>query len=302
MTKRPRAWGKRDRQAADPLFAAELTLVGHCIDVAAVTRALLELPTWQRRLLRLAQRERFSLTDLDRLTVLAFLHDVGKAGAGFYSKALTEAQQQGWLRQARAGRAAQGHTRVVAALLDLEEPAIEQHRIALGLDEIARWGGTDRTAGQVPMLDLWLAAVSHHGDPICHDVLAASTPPGKATWLYPVAGYSPLNGLAELGQAARELWPLAFDDPRPFGPPTPGLTHAFAGLVSLADWIGSNTEPKSFPYGLGGTQDTSRWRVALPRARQVLRDLRIDVEDIRAALRAPAPRFADVFGPSLRWP
>ena len=57
------------------------------MDVAAVARALLELPTWRARMQRLAGRT-FTDVDLDRLTALAFLHDVGKAGSGFYSKVL----------------------------------------------------------------------------------------------------------------------------------------------------------------------------------------------------------------------
>ena len=80
-------WGKLDRNSPDRANAPRLSLVAHCIDVAAVTRSLLELPTWLKRLQRLAGRE-FTPLDLYRLTVLAFLHDVGKAGAGFYSKGL----------------------------------------------------------------------------------------------------------------------------------------------------------------------------------------------------------------------
>ena len=83
----PMPWGKLDRDAPDRASAARLSLVGHCIDVAAVTRALLERPTWRTRLQCLAGRE-FTAVDVDRLTVLAFLHDVGKTGAGFYSKGL----------------------------------------------------------------------------------------------------------------------------------------------------------------------------------------------------------------------
>jgi len=41
--------------------------VAHCIDVAAVARALMELPTWRRRMERLAGRA-LSQLDLDRLT------------------------------------------------------------------------------------------------------------------------------------------------------------------------------------------------------------------------------------------
>lgn len=284
MTHNASAWGKLDRSVADRTQAPRLTLVAHCIDVAAVTRALLDLPTWRRRLLCLAQRPRFTATDLDRLTVLAFLHDAGKAGAGFYSKALSKEKRSEWRRRASAPDGAFGHTRVVAALLDVHDAAIQPHRFALGLDAIERWGGADRVEDQVPMLDLWLACVSHHGDPLCHDELAATSQPGAATWLHPIDDYSPLNGLLALGTAARALWPRAFDDETPFGRPTPALTHAIAGVVSLADWIGSNAAESHFPYGLGGQQGIERWPIAIDRARQVLQRLRIDVEAARASL------------------
>lgn len=85
--KPPEPWGKLQRSTpqdlADPSRAPRLSLVAHCIDVAAVVAALLALPTWQARLGTLAKR-RLSALDLSRLCALAFLHDVGKAGAGFY--------------------------------------------------------------------------------------------------------------------------------------------------------------------------------------------------------------------------
>gem|GEM_PF-2300956 len=110
-------WGKLDRCHRDRTTAPRLSLVAHCIDVAAVARALMELPTWRRRMERLAGRA-LSQLDLDRLTVLAFLHDVGKAGAGFYGKALSEDVVQAWRAKSGADRTQQGHTRVVAPLLD----------------------------------------------------------------------------------------------------------------------------------------------------------------------------------------
>ncbi|MFN7695603.1 MAG: HD domain-containing protein [Burkholderiales bacterium] len=88
---RHEAWSKLDRLASDP--KPRLSLVGHCIDVAAVLAALLELPVMRRRLERLTGRPLDGM-DCARLQVLAFLHDVGKAGSGFYSKTLPEAKQQ----------------------------------------------------------------------------------------------------------------------------------------------------------------------------------------------------------------
>jgi CRISPR-associated endonuclease/helicase Cas3 len=292
----PRAWGKLDRSAPDRSTAARLSLVAHCIDVAAVTRALIELPTWQRRLLTLARRPVFSATDLDRLTVLAFMHDVGKAGAGFYSKALPSNVRDPWRSAHRVADDQLGHTRVVAPLLGIDA-TFEAHRKALGLDAIGEWCGSAHPVDQETLIDLWLAAVSHHGEPIAAAALtqSASATGSAPTWTKAIAGYEPLAGLRELGDATRTLWPRAWADPVPFGLPTQALIHAFAGVVSLADWIGSNTDEGFFPYDFA-RQDTSRWQPALERARRVLKAMRLDVGDLQADLRQRSPSFFDVFG------
>lgn len=286
----PEPWGKLDRQAPDRTRAARLSLVGHCIDVAAVTRALLELPTWRARLQRLAGCE-FSPTDLDRLAVLAFLHDAGKAGAGFYSKGVSDGEQAAWLRGAHHDRSQLGHTRVVAPLLGFAGD-YGAHRQALGVEQLRLWGGSNELA-QEPLLDLWMAAVSHHGEPISVEGLRTLANGPHATWTQPIAGYDPLAGLAQLRAAAAVLWPQAYADPRPMREPSQPLIHAFAGLVSLADWIGSNTD--FFPYDLG-PQDVGRWPQAQATARRALREMRIDLEAARADLKARAPQFFDVFG------
>lgn len=285
-------WGKLDRNAADRTRAARLSLVGHCIDVAAVTRALMELPTWNRRLTHLAGR-RLSVTDMDRLTVLAFLHDVGKAGAGFFSKGLSDAEQAAWLGRAHQDRSQLGHTRVVAPLLRFD-PSCARHREALGLEYLRAWAAPDPIA-QEALMDLWMAAVSHHGEPISVDSLttAGNAPMGHATWTEPIAGYDPAHGLTLLHDASVALWPQAYAVAMPMGEISQPLIHAFAGLISLADWIGSNTD--FFPFELG-PQDTGRWPCAKAAAQRALRDMRIDLEASRIDLRARSPSFGSVFG------
>lgn len=262
------AWGKLDRQAPDP--KPRLSLVAHCIDVAAVLAALLELPSWRRRLQRLAGRTLDEI-DLQRLQVLAFLHDVGKAGAGFYSKALPPAEQLPLSQQS--------HTRAVAPLLVNDDPLYESLRQAIGFWDFLRWSDNPGEA-----LSLWLAAVSHHGQPITLDELGGLQSAYKATWSTQLGDYRPLQGLQELGRVARHLWPAAWSE-EPQSYPAP-LQHAFAGLVSLADWIGSNTAAGFFPYALG-SQDAGRWPVARGRAAEALRAMGLDV---RAAQARAAPR------------
>lgn len=285
-------WGKLDRSHPDPATAPRLSLVAHCIDVAAVTRALLGLPTWRKRFDRLAGRPLQAL-DIDRLTVLAFWHDVGKAGAGFYAKALPESVRQDWQRRTNADSMQSGHTRTVAPLSG-DDRLYTAHRDALGTDIFWQWAGDDPETHD-GLLELWLAAVSHHGEPLTLDELRGAS--GVfTTWLIEIDGYVPLDGLRRLGSVARELWPAAFKDPTPSPVPTSALVHAFAGLVSLADWIGSNADKEGlyFPYDLG-PDDENRWPIAEARARDVLRRMRIDVEDIRSDLQRRSPRFEDVF-------
>lgn len=288
----PEAWGKLDRHAPDRAHAPRLSLVGHCIDVAAVAQALLDLPTWRTRLHRLAGRE-FSATDVERLTVLAFLHDVGKAGAGFFSKGLSDAEQMAWLRgPAQQNRSELGHTRVVAPLLRFDAE-YASHRDAIGMPQLRAWAEPNVIAERA-VLNLWMAAVSHHGEPISVEELTTrgTAPLSQATWTQPVAGYDPLFGLAQLRDTAMALWPDAYGDPRPMTEPTQPLIHAFAGLVSLADWIGSNID--FFPFDLGA-QDRARWPLAQAQARKALQDMRIDLEESRVELKQRASSFASVF-------
>lgn len=285
------AWAKLDKSCPDRASAPRLTLVAHCLDVAAVTRALLQLPTWRRRLERLAGKP-FNPTDLDRLLVLAFLHDVGKAGAGFQAKALPAEQQSLWRRHQGCGPDQQGHTRVVAVLIG-NAPEFQPHRTALGVDTLRRWGGPS-DAAQQDLLDLWLAAVSHHGDPIAvdDDLLARANSPSP-TWTARLDDYDPLDELGRLRQAALRLWPAAFAADAPDTRPSQPLIHAFAGLVSLADWIGSDT--RHFPFDLAA-QDHTRWPASMAAAARALREMRLDIEDLRDELRHRAPTFAQVFG------
>ena len=298
-------WGKLDRNHPDAATAPRLSLIAHSIDVAAVVAGLLALPLWRSRLDALAGRP-LTPIDLDRLTVLAFFHDVGKAGAGFYSQGLPAAVREDWFRRHRASPIQRGHTRIVAPLVGTN-PDYRPHRDALGLEALLDWAGGDPVQEDF-VVELWMAAVSHHGTPISATELAnlADVFP---TWLYPIDGYDPVDGLQSLAAAARALWPKAFnsDEVMAFGAGE-AVIHAFAGLVSLADWIGSSTAPGFFPYDLGAAgitagagnvspflQGTDRWPVARERATAVLKRLRIDVTEARESVIGQPVDFAAVF-------
>ncbi len=287
-------WGKlRDRNSGDPSQSPRLSLVAHCVDVAAVMQALLALPTMQQRLQVLAGRPLTSL-DLERLCALTFLHDIGKAGAGFYSKGVAPDVQRAWFKAQPAGRTQCGHVSVVAPLFH-GDASFDALADALGLQQIEQWLVCAPGRNDCDAIDLWLAAISHHGEPVTLDTLRHNMAGFWPTWKSSIDGYVPLHGLEQLGEAARRLFPAAFASSLPMQPLQSAFVHAFAGLVSLADWIGSNTDEAFFPYHLA-PDDTQRWHVACARAVEVLVAMRMDVEAARQLLRQHPPSFQSLFG------
>lgn len=276
------AWGKLRRDEAGNVVDS-LGLIEHSIDVAAVTSRLLKLPTILNRFERFAGRS-LSKTDCARLGLLAFLHDLGKTCTGFQSKSLDAEARQRLLNTANfSGSGIEcGHTAVIGALL---HHSARLHRLAeiVCVGEIDAWDG----------LDHWLAAVSHHGRPLNFESLRQHPIPQLSQTWQSVPGYDPWENLAALGSAGKRLFPDSFDDDAQPLPQQPEFVHAFAGLVSLADWIGSDARPHAFPYDLA--QGLGRWPAALVRAKRLLRGMCIDVEPIREELRKRQPAFSEIF-------
>ncbi len=276
------AWGKLDRDESGRL-TGKLGLLEHSIDVAAVVQRLMQLPTIRRRLELLARRE-LSRIDFERLVLLSFLHDLGKTCTGFQSKALEKETRKALLATAGIDRHGMecGHTAIIGALLHHSD---RLHRLAniVCIADIDCWGGTD----------LWLAAVSHHGQPLTlRSISKHPVPQLHMTWSA-AAGYDPWTNLEAMGTAARTLFPLAFTkDAEPL-PQQPEFVHGFSGLVSLADWIGSDSRAHAFPYNL--SNGLERWPKAVERAAHLLRAMCVDVEDIRKDLQRRSPDFGDIF-------
>ena len=142
------------------------------------------------------------------------------------------------------------------------------------------------------MLDLWLAAISHHGEPITASSLHGSPEVRWAALWKPIDGYDPMQAVADLGRCAQTWFPEAWsEDGDDELPAEPAFVHYFAGLVSLADWIASNDRVDFFPYDLGQASD--RAAASRTRAREVVRCMRLDVEGARASLQARAPSFGE---------
>lgn len=268
------AWGKL-RQ--DPSGRQERhALIDHMLDVAAVFAELAHGPAVRRAMERTAQRL-LDDVDLARLATLAFLHDIGKANAGFQAKqwrhgATDGAIPPGWPWPA-------GHGNEAWALVKGQQDRLSG---ALPLHDIAAWG---TAAG-----DLLQASISHHGRPVASPDL-----PVHVIWR-PVHApdgtllYDPWQTLGTIGRCARHCFPRAFELPAKPLPDTPAFAHLFAGLVQLADWLGSDT--RFFDYTQPG-EDRALTAPAL--ARSAVQAIGLNSGAWRQMLQHRPPAFARVF-------
>ena len=215
-------------------------------------RALLDVPTIRRRLAALLGQANLTEADLQRLAALAALHDLGKANVGFQNR----------IHGSSGPRA--GHIGPLHTLLVKRGPMAKLLFASGGLSKVEH---LLRGAGEA--YQPWNAILAHHGDlPDAGPVLAE-------LWR-PAAGYDPIASCRELVEAVLTWFPLAAEAkppawPHPFG-------HAFAGLVTLADWLGSDTE--WFPLDGADVPDgTPRFAWALARAHSLIdaRALRPDI-------------------------
>jgi CRISPR-associated endonuclease/helicase Cas3 len=265
-------WGKLHRQSNGGTVAHPL--IDHMTDVAAVFAALLRLPAVARSLESAAGRP-LGTVDQARLTVLAFLHDLGKANAGFQVK-----YWSGGVRPPGWEIAECGHGAQAWALLN-EHPGAGRVLAGLPLDALDAWGETVAL-----LLD---ASFSHHGRPVKTDCPLRAWEPvrhgGRVL-------YDPADAVADMGAHIQALYPTAFETGGASLPDAPVFAHLFAGLVQLADWLGSDTRDGFFPYTLPGED---RALTAPDRARRALRAIGLDVGDAATRAARPVCDFAQAF-------
>ncbi len=274
------AWGKlrTDENGAE---VARLPLAHHCADVAAVVEALLLKGAISRGLARLARLSSLSPELIRALVRAAFLHDLGKCNRGFQAKAIPKADRD------RLGIYTAGHVREIAPLLN---PSLQLHREVLSTAPALRRYLSPREPERL----LLLAAASHHGDPLREgSLLDASIRSATDLWRSG-DGYDPMVAVHDLAEAMDRWFPLPTPPDLDFILDSPEVVHAFAGVVSLADWIGSNRDEGFFPYEGDGGDD--RGAFARARAAAVIRRMRVDVDDARSDLVRRDPRFEELFG------
>ena len=243
------------------------SLVDHSADVAAVLLALLDQPTIAARLARLGGLADLSPVMRARLGVLAFLHDIGKANRGF---------------QARFDPAAPmvGHIDQLAWVFSLDGgSALERLYAVLGLDRMEAWFQGDSALE-------WLAAtLAHHGRPWRF----TNPPPSSPHW-EPKGEDDPIVRLAPMREALDRYFVPAFEADHAL-PDRPAMIHAFAGLLMLADWLGS--DEGRFPFANG--EDPERWQFAKVAARAALRDVGLDATASREIVQATLASFTAAF-------
>lgn len=230
------AWGKTDAEGVPSHH-----LIHHSMDVAAVLERLMVHPVIAERLHRAAGR-RLDQSEIEWLAAFAFLHDVGKLSPRFQARA--------WPDGARY--APRSHLEEGWQWLD----ALPKRSDAM---DGAAHELLQPIAHMADGLAWFRALFAHHGRPTQH---SHYTP-----WPQQATGYSWCLEEQHMGQALR-LW---FANAR-WGD-TQALTraplmHLFAGLLSLADWIGSDVSafPHEIAFDLQGYAD--RARTSAPQALQ----------------------------------
>ncbi len=230
-------------------------LLAHSADVAAITEALLQRTVLRDRLASLLDWDDLSEVHVARLSALAALHDAGKVNHGFQNRAFDV-------------KPTCDHLTPVVALFKMEDRL--DYFEALGVLDMLDW--FPRKNVEELVYHVLLATWGHHGEPVL------PSRPKPMLW-EATETRTPKEGLVSLSDAVHRWFPEAFtEDARPF-PADPVLQHTFNGLLTLADWIGS--DETFFPFA--DTLDAPMDR-AQSRATDAVEALFLDADGPRASL------------------
>ncbi|MCY4438163.1 MAG: CRISPR-associated helicase Cas3' [Chloroflexi bacterium] len=268
-----RHWGKFDQ--------GEIHLLEHHLaDVGACFEALLAQHTIRKRLARSGGLDDLDDVAVARLSILAALHDIGKANVGFQTRVWRDSDFPEGRR--RPGRS--GHFNELVPVLNGED----RRTAAWFFDALGWWWDATETwddrCGKT-VCALFVAALSHHGRPL---KLEGGYSRNEAIWQR-LGELEPKQLVERIGVLVKDWFPAAFSDGAPL-PVAPEFQHMFLGLCNWADWIGSNEE--WFCY-LDSRQD-DYFLHAQRQAEDAIQALGLDVEQQRASFQ-DVPDFGGLF-------
>ena len=275
------AWGKLSRDKSGGVNGMH-PLLDHMTDVAACFLALAECVS-VRRSMECTARRTLDTADLQRLAVLVFLHDIGKANSGFQSRLWKSPDRPpGYWPTSPFGHGPEGLELIAGRV-----PNAEHYAAGLPIAEIVVWGDES-------VSELLQASISHHGRPLGENHAQQTALIWKPVLNKSgVVLYDPAATMASMGERLRQSYPLAFARcDRPL-PNQPAFAHLFAGLVQLADWLGSDTREGFFPYSKPGE---NRVETAPECARYAVHTIGLDVNRWRKELCSQPPGFSNAFG------
>jgi CRISPR-associated endonuclease/helicase Cas3 len=242
-------------------------LPDHCADVAAVFEALLECDVIESRLARSGKRSQLSIAQRQRLCALAAFHDIGKFNRGFQNKAVEGA------------RPVAGHvTEILSMFGGYWCHEVDRLVQALAADGTYGWVEEDK------IQEFLIAAIAHHGRP---------QPVGvgfrRELWIADSRG-DPFDGIARLRELVSTWFPEAYESDGEPLPAAPAFQHTFNGLLTLADWLASDSA--LFPFTEPG--DGERFAESRVRARRALGAIGIDTTAARRSLAGGSAGFGRI--------
>lgn len=228
----------------DPATRTTRSLIAHSLDVALAASRLFAAPVLRSRL-QTACGHALADVHLARLSCLAGLHDCGKAVVGFQQRITGQ------------GPGTSHVAEVLAALM--AEPKVQG-------------------ALRVPLLSTWFSdpsaalfcSICHHGSPVAQGDISAAL--AQVRWqVGKSASYDPVAEMSILATELLRRFPQALDAAPPIQW-TASFDHLCAGVVMLADWLGSSL-PVAGPDwrpedvdALLGTLPWSGWHSGAPAA------------------------------------
>jgi len=225
----------------------------------------------RQRIARLAGWEDLTHEQVARLSYLAGLHDVGKYNVGFQRKGLPGA----------VGGA--GHVAEVIGLFGHDYPQGQALSEAMGIERLLPW-----TVNGDALAGLLISAISHHGRPVSinHRV-------DPRNW--DASGVlDPMAGVRDLAARLRVWFPEASDVRCTPFPDCAMLQHVVSGLVTLADWIGSDTCLFAYSESTG----IDRMPLARAQALQAVHDIGLDTGAARRIVCSSGlPPFCRIWPP-----